>query len=250
MSSREDAFYVGYLPLPKAMAPFVKLLIAGVMVAAMAMAFVVASIQQDPGSGVWDTSQVYAIEGHLSVEPYPIVYVEDPASASGARGVLLVSSLKYGAGERTAAMNGKRVRAQGNFITREGRGLFELIDGEEAVVVIDEDSSAPIVEAFGEHALVGEIMDSKCYLGVMKPGFGKTHRACAVRCIAGGITPLFVTRDVQGKATNYVLTSTEYGAVNEAVLPYVAEAVELSGNLERRGDLLFFAVDMASIVRK
>ena len=35
--------------------------------------------------------------------------------------------------------------------------------------------------------LKGEIIDPKCYLGAMKPGGGKTHKACAMRCIAGGI---------------------------------------------------------------
>ena len=39
--------------------------------------------------------------------------------------------------------------------------------------------------------LIGEIVDSKRYLGVMNPGNGKVHRDCAVRCLSGGIPPIF-----------------------------------------------------------
>ena len=250
MSETDEPFYVGYLPLPAALGPLVKALIGTAVLGGLALAFAIAPRQQDPGSGQWETAKVFAIEGHLAVQPYPIVFVDDPESAAGVRGVLLVSSMKFGALDRVEGLSGKRVRAEGNFITREGRSMFELADGEAAVVLVSEESTAPTTEVLGDHTLVGEIMDSKCYLGVMKPGFGKTHRACAVRCISGGIPPVFVTRDQQGKATTYVLTDTGHGAVNEAVLPYVAEAVELNGRLERRGDLLFYAIDPGKIVRK
>lgn len=55
-------------------------------------------------------------------------------------------------------------------------------------------------ESLGEFTLQGEIVDSKCYLGVMRPGNTKTHRACAVRCIAGGVPPVLLVRDAQGDA--------------------------------------------------
>lgn len=83
----------------------------------------------------------------------------------------------------------------------------------------------------------------------MKPGFGETHRTCAVRCIAGGIPPLFVTRDEQGQATTYLLTDRAYAAINEQVLPYVSEPVQVQGRLERRGDLLVLGIDTDQILR-
>jgi hypothetical protein len=36
---------------------------------------------------------------------------------------------------------------------------------------------------------VGELVDTKCWLGVMRPATGKVHRACAARCLAGGVPP-------------------------------------------------------------
>lgn len=250
MAERNDPFYVGYLPLPKGLKRFVQAIIVVGVLGAIGLAFVIASSQQDPGPGVWDTSKTFAIEGHLSVDPYPIMYVEDPKSDAGVRAVLLVAGMKFGASDRVAGMSGKRVRAQGQFISRGGRAVFEVLGAEDAVVVVNEESTPPPIEALGDFKLVGEITDSKCFLGLMKPGFGKTHRACAVRCIAGGITPILVTRDSDGEATVYVLTNMDRGAVNDDVLPYVAEPVELEGRLERHGDLLVYSIDPANIVRR
>ena len=250
MPDRSDPFYVGYLPLPSALRPFVKVLIAIGVLGAVAMAGVLATGQKDPGPGQWDVSTTYSIEGHLSVNPYPLVFVEDPDSPFGTRAVILVGGMKFGADERAAPLAGSRVRAKGQFISREGRGLFELSVDDDALVAISDQSTPPAVESLGEHSLAGEITDSKCFLGVMKPGSGKTHRACAVRCISGGIPPIFVTRDESGEATIYLLTDSSGGAVNEAVLPYVAEPLDLTGRLERHGDLLVYAIDTERIVRR
>ena len=41
----------------------------------------------------------------------------------------------------------------------------------------------------GSLQIEGEIVDIKCWLGRMKPGDGRTHRACGQFCIQGGIPP-------------------------------------------------------------
>ena len=104
----------------------------------------------------------------------------------------------------------------------------------------------------GEATLRGEIVDSKCYLGVMKPGNLKTHRACAVRCISGGIPPVLVVRSEEGGATSvrYVLLVGPDGEpINEAILDRVAEPVQARGALERHDDLWVLRVDPAEITR-
>jgi hypothetical protein len=58
----------------------------------------------------------------------------------------------------------------------------------------------------GEFDLVGEIVDRKCYLGNMNPGNGKVHRDCAVRCLSGGILPVFATNDFNGSPAVLLLT--------------------------------------------
>ena len=248
--TRNDPFYVGYLPLPGTLAPVVKTVIGLGFVAAIAFAFVLAAAQSDPGPGVWDTSKIYEIEGHLTVAPYPILHVPDAASPSKTRAVLLVSGLKFGVEDRTKSMAGKRVRAKGEFITHQGRGMFALLDDDDAIAVVADDSRAPPTKQLGEHTMVGEICDSKCFLGVMKPGSGKTHRGCAVRCISGGIPPIFVTRDANHEPTVYLMVDHEHQAINKAVLPFVAEPVAAQGSLEMQGDLLVYVVNPSKITRQ
>ena len=53
----------------------------------------------------------------------------------------------------------------------------------------------------------------------MKPGEGKTHRSCAIRCIAGGIPPVFKT-----DSSGYFLL------VNEKNEPVSSEIVNIVGD--------------------
>jgi len=76
--------------------------------------------------------------------------------------------------------------------------------------------------------LTGEIVDSKCYLGVMNPGNGKVHRDCAVRCISGGIPPAFLVRDADGRSKILLLTNW-----NSEHLNHIAERITLRGHLTR-----------------
>ncbi|MEJ2177929.1 MAG: hypothetical protein P8Y12_08270 [Gammaproteobacteria bacterium] len=54
--------------------------------------------------------------------------------------------------------------------------------------------------------LTGEIADSKCFLGVMKPGEGSIHRACAEVRLLGGIRSMLVVRDCNDIRYGYILT--------------------------------------------
>ena len=94
--------------------------------------------------------------------------------------------------------------------------------------------------------MTGEIVDSKCYFGVMNPGNGKVHRDCAARCISGGIPPMFVAKDSSGVSKSLVLA----GVVNRQVMEYVAEPVKIGGRLVRSGRLLILETDVGSIRRE
>jgi hypothetical protein len=114
-------------------------------------------------------------------------------------------------------------------------------------------SSLPITPAspiaLGTVRLRGEIVDSKCYLGVMNPGNGKVHRDCAVRCISGGAPPAFVARDSAGEARILLLVGSDGSALNRKVLPFVAEPLEISGELVRSGSNLILKADPSRFCR-
>jgi hypothetical protein len=90
----------------------------------------------------------------------------------------------------------------------------------------------------------GEIVDSKCYGGVMNPGRGKVHRDCAVRCLSGGIPPVLVSENEAGDTTLYLLVDFDGSQLpREKFLDRVAEPVEIAGHLINRGDSKILAVD-------
>jgi hypothetical protein len=91
--------------------------------------------------------------------------------------------------------------------------------------------------------LRGEIVDSKCYLGVMNPGEFKTHKACAIRCISGGIPPVLVVRTPGAAPQHYLLVDGDGGAVNRRVLDHVAEPLEITGRVTREGESLVLWAD-------
>jgi hypothetical protein len=94
----------------------------------------------------------------------------------------------------------------------------------------------PQIKEIGKATIKGEIIDPKCYFGVMKPGEGKPHRDCAIRCILGGITPMLAVKNEKGDANYYLLASGDGGNINEAVQDYVAEPVEIEARLVQYDD--------------
>ena len=89
----------------------------------------------------------------------------------------------------------------------------------------------------GEVQLTGEVVDSKCYFGVMNPGNGKVHRDCAVRCISGGIPPAFLVRDASGRTETLLLANWKPEFLN-----HIAEPVAIRGRLTRSsGRLTLYA---------
>ncbi len=97
--------------------------------------------------------------------------------------------------------------------------------------------------------LTGEIVDSKCFLGVLNPGALTTHRACAIRCISGGIPSVLLVRRTNGLALYFLLLSRDGKPVNKQLLNLVAEPVEITGEVERQGELLILRADPATYRR-
>ena len=87
----------------------------------------------------------------------------------------------------------------------------------------------------GVTVLTGELVDTKCYYGVMRPAVGKVHRACAVRCLSGGIPPGLLVRDREGNAT-VVLLSGPSEAPLKVNPQWAGRTLRAEGVLTIRGD--------------
>jgi hypothetical protein len=225
--SQSDDFYVGYLPAPQSHRRFLFVLVPIMLGTLIALASVLAASQRDPGGGVWETEQATAVEGVLRLNPYPVLLEDGDA-------VLLVDSGKIGSRDRVSELDGHRVRAEGYLLRRDGRRMLELLAGETALVDLGPGSmsdSTPTGVHPGVATFFGEIVDSKCYHGAMKPGDGKSHKACAILCIRGGIPPVLITYDEMGVSHATALAAPDGGPLGEWLLQFVGEPVEVRGAL-------------------
>lgn len=242
----DDELYVGYLPQPPpGVAAWVKRTVAVIFVVAAAVALVAVTAQQPFSPAVYEFGTVRDFEGVVRADPYPTLEVARPgrvegafsppgesASAAASR-YYLVNPFKHGA--EVAPYEGRRVRARGSLLYRGDQTMIEWLP--EEVETAGEAGAAAPGRSYGTHALLGTIVDGKCYLGIMKPGSSKPHRACAARCISGGVPPLFVVRDAAGALAHLLLVGGDGRALNQEVLAFVAEPLEIRGEVVRVDDL-------------
>jgi hypothetical protein len=86
-------------------------------------------------------------------------------------------------------------------------------------------------EDLGAVTLTGELVDTKCYIGVMRPATGKVHRACAIRCLSGGVPPGLLLRDADGNGVVLLLAGTE-GRALDLDPQLAARTLTVDGRLE------------------
>ncbi|MCB9758589.1 MAG: hypothetical protein H6739_01990 [Alphaproteobacteria bacterium] len=249
-------FYVGWQEhAPPRLGAFLRVLISALLftVTLAGLGFTASHAQYAPS--VFEFGQPRAVEGLLTLNPHPELLVERPGVvglAPGRSRLLLVGAGKHGADHQLARLDGHRVRLQGALIYREADTMLELVPGsveDLGLPGVATAAAAARFEDLGEWTLIGEIVDSKCFLGVMNPGNLKPHRACATRCISGGIPPLFLVRDDQGAARHLLLVGPEGQAINDRVLDVIAEPLEVTGRLERHHDRLVFKADPSDFRR-
>ena len=89
----------------------------------------------------------------------------------------------------------------------------------------------------------GEIVDSKCFLGVMVPGSGKTHKDCASLCLRGGIPPALYVHDRGGQSSVLLLTGAFGEPVGAHALQRAGEAVDMTGTIDQQGGWLVLHSD-------
>ncbi|MCI0389898.1 MAG: hypothetical protein MOB07_14205 [Acidobacteria bacterium] len=247
-----DEFYVGYLPrAPRKVARWVQGFCLTLFVIAALLAILLVVGQHKFPLSVFEFQQYRQVEGIMSETPYPSLLVQRPGDTGRLLAVsqyLLVAPGKHGATGEVGGLNGQRVLLQGSLIYRDGLTMIEVVPHSLKPVVSTSKASGQqeivaSTEDLGTFTLVGEIVDSKCYLGVMNPGNTKPHRECAALCISGGIPPLLIAHDADGRTVSLLLVSANNEPVNQEVLHVVAEPVEITGRVVREGEQLILRAD-------
>lgn len=237
-----DPHFIGWLPMPRAYTRFLVPVAVALTVASAVIAGLVARGQRSPGAARWDDDPVTTFEGIAYAEPYAMIRVADDAGDTPAT-ILLVEEGKHGAAGRARAHDGRPVRVGGTVLRRDGRQMLELLPGDDGLRAVEmaEERAAKLRRtppvSLGRVTLRGEIVDSKCHLGAMKPGDGTTHKGCAVLCLRGGVPPLFISRDTAGRPAYHLMVSAAGGPLDPTFFDRVGEPVVLSADREQWGDL-------------
>jgi hypothetical protein len=217
----QSEFYVGYLPMPGGLKKAVRRLVLALAVLVVALAAILIAGQNPFAASNFEFQQYREFSGTFVTEPYPAIAIPGQGLPW-----LLVGPGKHGAGD-FHELNGRAVRLRGERIIRGVDHMIEMLPGslrpgQQA------DATVPPSEDLGEMQFTGEVVDSKCFFGVMNPGTGKVHRDCAVRCISGGIPPALLVRDSSGNLVTLLLAHW-----NRELLDHIAEPVTVRGHLVR-----------------
>lgn len=226
-------FYIGYLPkAPTKIACFIKKIVGGLAVTALMVSTTLVLSQGPFARSIFEFGNWRSFEGIVASRPYPTLLVQRPGNDEFSQ-YLLVAPGKHGADDFAAAFEDKHVRLRGQLIYRDGQTMVE-IDPKTITTVPSPQNPALKTIELGMATLTGEIVDSKCYFGVMNPGRGKVHRDCAARCLSGGIPPVLLT-----SAGEIVLLVNHGGKpfAQDALRKFVDEEVVIRGDLFQRGDI-------------
>lgn len=257
-----DEFYIGWqAKAAPGIGRTVRKAVIALLLVALLVSAVLAVSQRTIGNSVFEWGTQKTFTGILQVDPYPLLFVPrpgDPAGLPQFSTYYLVAPWKFGLQRETVGpFDGKWVTLKGTLIYR---GSQTMIEAKPESIALSANAASlnaapaaqrtvPSYESLGRQTLVGEIVDSKCFLGVMNPGQLIPHRACAIRCISGGCPPVLLVRQETGPPLYLLLVSSEGKPVNQQVLDLVAEPVEITGEVERQGELLILRADPASYHR-
>jgi hypothetical protein len=248
----KDDFYIGWEDKsPPGIGQAVRKTVIVLLILALLIPLALAVSQRMIGASVFEWGNVKKFSGVLKLEPYPHLLVPRPG-ATEAQGVFstyyLVAPFKFGLDrEKLSTLDGKSVSLQGTLIYRGGQTMVEALpDSIKAIAAKSPALSGAETISLGRQTLTGEIVDSKCFLGVMNPGQLLPHRACAIRCISGGIPPVLLVRQANGAAVYVLLVAVDGKPVNKQVLDLVAVPVQITGEVERQGELLIMRADPAT----
>lgn len=247
----QGEYFVGYADMPGIDRRFLMGLSVLGLGAAGGLGGWLAAATMGAGRGDWDQGTTHELTGYVTADPFPMIRIPE---GNGFRTVLLACQTKCGAQRQLAAadISDNRVTVRGSLIERGRHAMLAVLDGPdwiEPATGLPNRLEPFTQERLGSADLSGEILDSKCWFGAMRPNEGSVHKACATLCIASGLAPYFYVRDRMGRERAMMITDSEGQALIQPILPYVAEPVAIEGELVRISDLIQFRIDPGDIAR-
>lgn len=245
-------FYIGWMAAaPKMLVRFIKKYLLFIFTGTVVLGILLAVSQKKFGTGNFEFGTLTDVKGIYFDKPVPCLKVLNGKDIWGNASYLTIPLVGYGKHgaegairemekEKNTVLNQKELTLRGTLLYNDGVTILQVDKNDNQGLVISSEAVPatflPRVKDLGQTKIKGEIIDPKCYFGVMKPGEGKPHRDCAIRCILGGISPMLAVKNEKGEANYYLLASSDGEYINTAVQDYVAEPVELNVHLMQYDD--------------
>jgi hypothetical protein len=199
--------------------------------------------------GTFEFGRPKSFSGTIVERPYPGLRL-DGVDSNVEPWPLLVAPGKHGADTLVSRLEGRHVTLTGTRIQRGSHTMIEVEPGSLLSKAKDTESmeAAALLERSdkGPVELTGEIVDSKCFLGVMVPGSGKTHKECAALCLRGGIPPALHVQDRAGHSSLLLLTGPTGEPIGAPALQAAGEAISLTGSIQQQGGWLMLRTNPSS----
>jgi len=251
-------FYIGWMgTAPKTFAVFIKKYIWFLLPVVTGLGIVLAISQKQFGTGNFEFGTVTTVKGVYYNAPVPNIKVpagKDIWGNSSYITIPLVGYGKFGATgivmdfekQKNISLDGKRLTLKGTLLYNDGKIIMQVDGSGDAVTDVSASNPAVaniIPTGLGNITVKGEIIDPKCYFGVMKPGEGKPHKDCAIRCILGGISPMLHVTNEKGESNYYLIVGTNGEPANEVVKDFVAEPVEITAKAVKYNDWIVLYIN-------
>jgi hypothetical protein len=248
---KADEFFIGYAPpMPPRLARFVARTVGVLACGALTWGAVLAAGHVPLDGGTFEFGRPQRFTGTVFEHPYPALR-PDGMPGTDVRWLLLVAPGKHGAESIVRGLDRRLVSMMGTRIRRGAQAMIEIAP--DTIVAIDGATTAAPVESSHDGAsddqpieVTGEIVDSKCFLGVMVPGSGKTHKDCAALCLRGGVPPALHVQDRSGHSSVMLLTGPAGEKIATEQLQRAGEAIDMTGVIRRQGGWLTLRSDPRS----
>lgn len=248
---KEEEFFIGYSKevgsgTRKTLTRFVWT--AGVIL--LVGVFLFGFLQKPAVNSSFDFGNPTRVSGVYHESPYPMLRVQ--LAGNEFKEIVLLGFGKSGpnpylkeARKKEGTLHGKQMTIEGQLIYYNGKTLLEIDDSQK--VTVSGNGKPVIPTALGMVTTEGEVIDPKCYFGVMKPGYGKIHRSCAALCIAGGVPPVLVSKDENNVEDYFLLTDLKGNPIHKDILPYIGQPSRLTGKSEQLGEWKILKIDVSQI---
>jgi hypothetical protein len=263
-TSSSNEFYIGWMQnAPAGIVAHIRKVVVVLFAAVVAGAVVLSLQQRKFSTAVFEFGKLTEIKGIYHEFPVPSLKVLASRNAFGQSRYVTIPLVGYGKfgaeglineleQERKTSLNEKLVTFRGTLLYSDGKTLLQIDMNDSPLVAIANADAKDLVnnmQELGTMQLHGEVIDPKCYFGVMKPGYGKPHRDCAARCIAGGISPVLWVQNAKGESDYYLILDENGEKMNAALKDHIGEPLSLSARAVRFNDWIILYTDKTSIKR-